>query len=393
MPDLGDLSPVLVVRHRRWFEPLVVVEGLDPFPIGDLDAMAVGEPGTWRSRFLIGRGPAHIPLPDTMQLYFEHGELTYPVFNAPSTGPSNAGLFGRARSRSIDVDGDRALFLIELTAVVAFPDHLELPPPAADAILPKDPEDPRASFALAQLNHLARTTALFAGVYSLYQYPLVWKEKDADGFMALIRSIDVDNAQGTSHIKGQSPQQPDNWIPFVLDPSSAVEECELVDGVASNWSELVAENRLEMAFLELDEALHQNEIGSRFRHLGSILEMLSSESGAQDPEYLRSVAELEEILLSNHKEYAATWKIMKGRSLGTTLAERVAAYSNSVGEPLAEVDLRMIKEVRNDLSHGRRPDSNKLAQAEHTLRVFIWKALQIELETAGIRMELPTEDQ
>lgn len=381
---------LLLVRHRRWFKPHVSVDELEPFPTDQVDTLTVTRPGTWDAKFIIGRGPAQIPLVDSIHLYFEHGEQEYPVFSIPSVGPSGAALMSRKRVRSIEAGEDEAILLMDAAALAAIPDAYGTDrdvTPSLDLFV--DLSTPQGQFALGTLDELEYTTAMLAGSYALYQYPLVWTPLETDRLVALLPlARDLEKfPNGTLRVDAKYVETPDNWIPFELNPVAEISAGHLTDSVASNWSALsAASDRLRGALVGLEKAMYRRGVDSRFLQLFWILDHLSSESGEPDPSFREAIEALERLVVDSHQELIEPWMRMKERSLQPSMKERIIAYTTELGVNIEEELVRQIVNTRNDLSHGRRPDPHELADIELKTRQLIWELLQAEMETAGIQL-------
>jgi hypothetical protein len=72
-----------------------------------------------RARVLVGRGPVEHELTPEFLLWFEHGELEYPIFQSPSIGPPNAALKLSSRPRKIVATADEVVSMIEISLVQA----------------------------------------------------------------------------------------------------------------------------------------------------------------------------------------------------------------------------------------------------------------------------------
>jgi len=94
-------STGLVVRHQGWFRAHVDVANLDVFSSEDANSVLVFPTGVFRSRVLVGRGPAEHDLFPAFLPWFDHGEKEYPVFQCPSIGPRGAGLHASSRAYGV----------------------------------------------------------------------------------------------------------------------------------------------------------------------------------------------------------------------------------------------------------------------------------------------------
>jgi hypothetical protein len=114
---MAPTSVGLVVRQQGWFRAQLDVEALPPFEAGKIDSLSIRPTGSFRARVLVGRGPVEHDLAPEFLLWFDHGELEYPVFQSPSVGPSGAGLHMSSRPRKVVASADEALCLIEVSVV------------------------------------------------------------------------------------------------------------------------------------------------------------------------------------------------------------------------------------------------------------------------------------
>ncbi len=297
----------------------------------------------------------------------------------------------RKKVRSIEAGEDEAILLIDVAALAAIPDAYGTDRDVSPSLdLFADLGTQQGRFALEALNELEHTTAMLAGSYALYQYPLVWTPLETDRLVALMplaRELEK-FSDGILRLDVKYVETPDNWIPFELNPVAGISAGHLTDSVASNWSALsTASDRLRIALVGLEKVMYRRGVDSRFLQLFWILDHLASGSGEPDPGFREAVEALERLVVDSHQEQLIEpWERMKERSLQPSMKERIIAYTTELGVNIEEELVRQIVSTRNDLSHGRRPNPYELADTELKTRQLIWELLQAEMETAGIQL-------
>lgn len=135
MTNETSTSTAMLVRQQAWFKPFIEIGDLPRFPRERLDRVNTSLSTGYQLLTILGRGPLTYDLPGTANVWFDHGSKDYPTFQCPSIGPEGAGLKASRRTRTIDIDKDSALFLIELQYLAPIRDE-DIPVPMPEGDVP-----------------------------------------------------------------------------------------------------------------------------------------------------------------------------------------------------------------------------------------------------------------
>jgi hypothetical protein len=380
---MAPTSVGLVVRQQGWFRAQLDVEALPPFEAGKIDSLSIRPTGSFRARVLVGRGPVEHDLAPEFLLWFDHGELEYPVFQSPSVGPSGAGLHMSSRPRKVVASADEALCLIEVSVVQpvdpSFPQAFEQQSQTAEvtgaASVVRDLQ-------AACLVWLEQTI----GLYSLYQYPLVWEPL---GLYPVVGFVDLANKT----FRVATHMEPDNFIPFRLRVGDRLADGQLSDQVLVELARL-RDTSLHLPLLLLQRSLWHRNVELRFLETFLIIDYLTGQFDAEDAgraerEDLFSV--FEAFVQEAHPKHNARVGALKHIILQAPLRQRLNAYLQSLGLAVGDDALGRMLKMRNDVAHARQVDGEALKQVELEVRHLTRDVVRKELAARGVTFEVATE--
>lgn len=350
----------VVIRQQAWFRPHVDVEGLPPFPIEQANAVAVNPPGAYRARVLIGRGPVDHELGPEFRLWFQHGEMEYPIFQIPSIGPSNAALMANNVPMRIVAKEDEALSVVEITLVQPVPPTFKDQYQQTQQTGPEIPEGSPAATVLQWMTTAKAWLEQAVGLYALYQYPIIWEPLLIHPFVGFV-DLRAQTVQVSTRV------EPDNFIPFRLNVRARLESTgQLNDGAFTNLAAL-ADANLHLPLLFLQRALWQRNVQLRFLETFWLLDYLTAQHVGTDP--LKNTRKkffeiLEKFVDEQRPEHSKRMKALKHIILQAPARERLTAYLEHRGVAFDPETIRQMLRLRNDLAHARPVDSQKLTAVE-----------------------------
>ncbi|MBN1568559.1 MAG: hypothetical protein JXA73_11990 [Acidobacteria bacterium] len=380
MIDNAKLTSILLAaRAQAWFEAFVVVESLPPFNPQWIDGFVLPpKPGMFVYTRL-GRGPLQHRIGNSAFMYFDNGEVEYPIFNHPSTGPRGAGLNGGKTDQLMIVDERVAIFSVEV--IVAVPAAREL----FDKAFEGTPDDAAAN---PVLNSAKSALDTIAGSFALYQYPLVWKhlaERSTYTF------VDIEGPKAT---RSFGPQQMDNFIPFKLEASCKVTNGQLSDNLIAEIG-TVLEKAEKMPLIFLKDSMWHSDIRTRFLLQFWIIEYFAErcgKSGGVSYELRGFVKKLEDLVAAHMPENLELFRSQKGELTRTALAQKVKACFEHFRIKYDDTLFKKAKRVRDALSHGSSYKNADLIAMEHYTREIARYLLQRDLEFKGIFLDKSFKD-
>lgn len=380
---MAQTSIGLVIRQQGWFRAHAAADGLGEFSLENANALTIHPTGSFRARVLVGRGPFEHELTPEFLLWFEHGELEYPVFQSPSIGPSNAALKLSSRPRKIVATADEVISMIDISIVLpvspTFSQALE-PAAGVDA-------DPATEATVRRLQ-----TEAFAwleqaiGLYALYQYPIVWEPL---GVHPVVGFVDLENQT----FRLTTRVEPDNFIPFQLNVARRVIEGELKDAGLVDLGKLAGAD-MELPLALLQRSLWQRNITLRFLETFLILDYLTGRHSIQD-EGRKEREEMFDVLNAfiqdKHPAYHARLKALKHVILQAPLRQRLSGYLNSLGMQVEDAAVGRLLKTRNDVAHAHAVEHAEVVGAELEVRRLAREAIRLELASRGIQFEKPAD--
>jgi hypothetical protein len=372
----------LVVRQQGWFRAHLDVEALPRFETDKIDSLSILPTGSFRARVLVGRGPVEHDLGPEFLLWFDHGEREYPVFQSPSIGPSGAGLHLSSRPRKVIASADEALCLIEVSIVQ-----------------PVDPSFPQALEQQSQTHEVTGAASVVRdlqaaclvwleqtiGLYSLYQYPLVWEPL---GLYPVVGFVDLANKT----FRVTTRVEPDNFIPFRLRVGDRLTDGQLSDQVLVELARL-KDTSLHLPLLLLQRSLWHRNIELRFLETFLIVDYLTGQFDTEDPgraERVELFSVLEAFVREAHPKHKARVGALKHIILQAPLRQRLHAYLQSLGLAVDEGALGLMLKMRNDVAHARKVDGAELKQVELEVRHLAREVVRKELSARGVTFEVAT---
>jgi hypothetical protein len=355
---------------------LLDVQKVAPFPVDKIDVVPLDPVRAFRARVLLGRGPIDRELTPEFLLWFEHGEQEYPVFQCPSIGPSGAALKLSSQPRRLLASADEALALIEISLLQpvqdSFREQYEIEQKA-------DAPDAPAGAVRRWLSEAKTWLEQAVGLYALYQYPIVWEPL---GVHPVVGFVDLE----TMTFRASTRIEPDNFIPFRLDPATSLKDGQLLDAGLVDFSRLTG-RALHFPLLLLQRALWQRNVQLRFLETFLLLDYLTGRAEVEDPsraqrEHLYQV--IEGCVRGSHPEHEERVRALKHLVLQAPMRERLATYLKRLGVAHDERALRRMLRVRNDLAHARPIDDNVLAHVELEARALAREVMRQELAAQGI---------
>ena len=378
-----ETSVGLVVRHHAWFLASAEHEGLDPFPLDEVNTVSLSEPGETLGRVLIGRGPLQRDVQPTPRFWFEHGENPYPVFQCPSIGPAGAGVYGDTKPTRLTADDDDVVVLLDVASF--HPVSTTFPAEYAEEGMPTVDTDgqrivgPHHSMVERLLgeNHARLVQAI--GMYALYQYPIVWKPLGVFPAAALI-----DVVAKTQQL--MTPLPVDNFIPFRLKAEPKVQNGLLVDDALTHLHRLASDD-LHLPLMLLQRTLWQTSVRLRFLETFWILEHLADLTKTTDKER-KEREELHGRILGfvsrECPQHVDRWTSMKGLIVQRSARQRLQDYFAYRGLDCDDGFIGRMLKLRHALSHGGDIESDELASVELEARALAREALRRELAARGI---------
>jgi hypothetical protein len=371
MTEEAATSLRLITRCQAWFQAFVAVESL---PVIDPQWI---QKVTWSTgyrvlvRAWLGRGPLEHLVGQSMILYFDNGEDSYPTFQHPSTGPKGAGLKGAKVPRTLTASSDSAIFGIEV--VTSDLVSAEMFEHAEKGTLPEAAVQPTLQAGKAALD-------LVVGAFALYQYPLVWQ---AIGERNVYFLVNEQTGRATEH---REPLPTDNFIPFRLEPASKLVDGMLRDGVIESVASIITSGSREpLTFLK--DSLWHSDIRTRFLLQFWIVEYFAEKWSATLPldEEARGFVKRLEGLVANHAPAdLERFNSKKGELVRRTLAEKARACLDHFKIQYDDLLFKRAKRVRDSLSHGSGYDQQELVLMEHYIREIARYLLQRDFEFKGI---------
>jgi hypothetical protein len=262
----------VVVRQQAWFRPLLDLQDVSPFPVDEIDAVPLHPASAFRARVLLGRGPVERDLAPEFFIWFEHGVQEYPVFESPSIGPKGAALKFSSKPRSLTASVDEALGLIEISLIQ--PVHESFREQYEAEQQPHAQGGPGA-IVRGWLREAKKWLEQAVGLYALYQYSVVWEPL---GVHHLVGFVDLK----TQTFHGSSIIEPDNFIPFRLNPAARLKGGQLADDGLIDFPRL-ADCALHFPLFLLQRALWQTNVQLRFLETFLLLDYLTGQSEIEDP--------------------------------------------------------------------------------------------------------------
>jgi hypothetical protein len=371
----------VIVRQQAWFRPVIDLQNIGPFPIDQIDVVPLDPVGAFRARVLLGRGPVERDLTPEFFLWFEHGAQEYPVFQCPSIGPSGAALKLSNKPRRLVASGDEALVLIEISLIQPVHESFR-----AQYEADQQPHAQGGPAAIVRhwLSETRRWLEQAIGLYALYQYPVVWEPL---GVHPLVGFVDIE----TQTFQVATQIEPDNFIPFRLDPSARLTDGHLADGGLTDFSRL-GDRALHFPLFLLQRALWQRNVQLRFLETFLLLDYLMGQSKVEDPSRLQReelFAVIEDHVHQNHPKHVERVKALKHVVLQAPLRERLKLYLERLGVAHDEESLRRMLKVRNDLAHARPVSEDVLMQVELETRTLAREVMRRELAAQGIAFGIP----
>jgi hypothetical protein len=370
----------VLIRHQSWFHPYVQIDKLPPFPVDELTRFSLCSFDQCLPKVLLGKGPFEAVTPDTVELFFEHGQDEYPVFRSLMQGPRGAALKMNSVAGKVEVKEGQAAFLLELsTAAEVLDEHV---PKFIDAFTSQGSDDEFVELLnpLRQISQrLWDNLESLVGAYALYQPSLVWQRMHESQFMAFIH-------EGKQ--KGISARHPIH-IPVLLDPSSRMQGGKVQDGVAQNIS-AIAQAGLHVPFGFLAESMASRDPVVRFLNYFWILEHLSVKRAgklAKGAKVRQDYAAIEKVVESRRKKLLATFQSWESLVVKKDVINAISDYHHAIGIPWEEDLCRQSLRIRNKLSHGRPFDTEMLLQLEPRLGHLVRVCLRKELESRGIDLQ------
>ena len=371
----------VLVRQQAWFRPVLDLQKVGPFPSDKIDTVPLHPVGVFRARVLLGRGPLEREFTPEFGLWFEHGEQEYPIFQCPSIGPSGAGLKLSSKPRRLAVSADEGLALIETSLIQPVPESFR------EQYETEHEFQPQGGPAAVVGRWLLETRTWLEqaiGLYALYQYPLVWEPLAVHPVVGF-----VDIAAQT--FKLATRIQPDNFIPFRLDPHTKLKDGHLADDGFVDFSRL-GNRGLHFPLLLLQRALWQRNLQLRFLETFLLLDYLIGLSEIHDPSRAQreELYRLIEECVRSRPEHQERVRALKHVVLQAPLRERLNLYLARLGVKVDDEVLRQILKIRNDLAHARPVDDDLLARVELDARALARDVMRRELAIQGITFGGPS---
>lgn len=378
---MAHTSVGLVIRQQGWFRAHAAPDGLGEFSIEKANALTIQPTGSFRARVIVGRGPVDHELTPEFLLWFEHGELEYPIFQSPSVGPPNAALKLSSRPRKIAATADEVLSLIEISLVhpvsPTFSQGLEQTTEAA--------VDPTAVALVQRLQAEGLEWLEQAiGLYALYQYPIVWEPL---GVHAVVGFVDLESQT----FRLSTRVEPDNFIPFRLNVAARVTDGDLADEGLVDLGKL-ADAGMQLPLALLQRSLWHRNIELRFLETFLILDYLTGQRAIEDEgrsERDEMFKVLDLFIRERHTAFHPRLQALKHVILQAPLRQRLSGYLKSLGIQVEDAAIGRLLKTRNDLAHARTVDHAEVAGAELEIRRLAREAMRLELASRGIRFEKP----
>jgi hypothetical protein len=378
------MNKLLVLRQQAWFRPFVEVGDLPLFPTGDITRVRLQDLGKPYLRLIVGKGPVSHALPALFTAYFEHGEKDYPTFECPGIGPPGSALMASPDAKTVEASEEQALLLADV--VVVYPvapewldqfEHEEIT--AGEGGMPCFGANNR--LVVQQLSALREILDVAIGAYALYQYPVVWRP------IAHTYDVLVLDPSEKSY-KNKTPFNLDNFVPCMLRLAPKLDGANLKDAVGRNLGALAGMG-LHVPFLLLQETLWQDNINMRFIHEFWILEHLVSMHGRElkpDPAIEEFAHSLEAVVGQQFPSFLGHFKSRKGALIQPTLTQKLSAYAKDRGFEFDEKIFVRAKQLRNEISHGEKVDSDEITYVETFFRELVWRMVRTEMEARGVTL-------
>ena len=374
-------SVLLVTRSQVWFSASVATETLGPFNAQTLEKFPMPTPNGINLRTWIGKGPCDCDIGASATVYFDHGEESYPIFTWPSFSPKGSTVYATPRMRKLIADEHSAIFVLEVATSI----------PVAPDLFEKVPELVSESENRFIMNCLTanRTAAhVLIGLYSLYQYPLVWSYMDERNQYVLVDAA-------TMQVKPTfEPKQVDNWFPFRLDVCGKIGEDGLLrDSISQHFAEfssLLAKEEFRQPFIMLKDSMCHTDIRTRFLMQFWIVEYFSHKYTEQlqpDRDIQIFVQDLEKVVNEKFSSMAEHFRSRKGELTRLTLLQKIKSCFQSMRIQYNEVLVRKAKAVRDSLSHASDVGEHELREMELYIRELVRHMIRRDLELQGIFLD------
>jgi hypothetical protein len=367
MATADESQERLVLRQQAWFRPSMAADALQPFPKRDLNRALLQEANPWYLRQVLGKGPYQLTGCGSVVLKYDSSDC--PAFDCPGYTSGQATPDIR-KEPPVFVDKDSPLFMLEVGCV-----HL--------ADCSTEEAFKRHSDLLAEARERLE---LLVGVYSLYQYPLVWHPLGSWSDVARVNLATMEGVRNTQYESFIAP-------PVFVSLSDAEVDRRFISPVG-RVADALFQTDLRLPLLFLQKALWQDEPQARFLHEFWILEYFSWKRGAHrrpDAAIREFVQRLEGLVEHNLPSDLELFKQRKGRLLQPTLREAFRAYAQSRGITFDERLFAKAKKMRDALSHGRAFDRTELPQTQIQISQIVRSVLRAELSTRNISLPIEQE--
>lgn len=370
---------ILVTRSHGFFQAFVLP---GPLPVIDpqwIDHFHLSLPiqiGT-SVRAWLGKGPISHHLGVSAVLFFEGSDNPYPVFSYPSESPKGSGLKASKTTRLLVADEQTAIFCLEAISVTL------APPEAFDQGLAEKLDHRTAALVQQTVASNGSILATIAGAYALYQYPLVWRPLEERHLYFFINS---ETKQAT---KSFETLQPDNFIPFKLNPAGRIRDGLLADALIANPEQII-HAEIAAPLVLLKDSMWHSDLRTRFLLQFWIIEHFAekySAGSSADPDAVQLADALDDLVAQHLPQHLARFKSKKGEFTRRTLAEKAQAVFAYLKIRYDDRAFKRAKRVRDNLSHGSSYDQNDLVEMELYVREIARHMIRRDLEFKGIFLD------
>jgi hypothetical protein len=270
-----------------------------------------------------------------------------------------------------------------VTVIPLFTQRSIVPPEAFDQGLAEKLDHRTAALVQQTVASNGSILATIAGAYALYQYPLVWRPLEERHLYFFI------NSESKQATKSLETLQPDNFIPFKLNPGGRIRDSLLADALIANPEQII-HAEIGAPLVLLKDSMWHSDLRTRFLLQFWIIEYFAekySTGSSADPDAAQLADALDDLVAQHLPQHLARFKSKKGEFTRRTLAEKAQAAFAYLKIQYDDRVFKGAKRVRDNLSHGSSYGQNDLVEMELYVREIARHMIRRDLEFKGIFLD------